>query len=297
MKPTFGLVPRTGVIPTWPYLDAHGPLARSVADAALMLAAIAGPDVSDPLASASTWTGAPLAAFREDALEGVRLGLVEAHVPEEQMTAGALATWRRALSDLRSAGATVEPFASPVTLANYRKLFTDAAAQRGDVTPDSRSPGPTANAFFVYFAGRSDDPREAMRKGYPAYREFYDVLPETFEECEPLLRQPMAADAAGQSFARSRAQVVAALDRSMRAAGVTALIYPTMPFNAFSLAEGWPDVRTALGFGNWLGLPEVSVPSGRDPDGMPSLSLSVVGLPGEDAQVLALAHAYERHRA
>src|SRR5450759_3773733 len=31
VKPTFGLVPRTGVIPTWPYLDAHGPLARNVA--------------------------------------------------------------------------------------------------------------------------------------------------------------------------------------------------------------------------------------------------------------------------
>ena len=50
MKPTFGLVPRTGVIPTWPYLDTHGPLARSVADAALLLAAIAGADPSDPLA-------------------------------------------------------------------------------------------------------------------------------------------------------------------------------------------------------------------------------------------------------
>ena len=44
IKPTFGLVPRTGVIPTWPYLDTHGPLARTVADAALMLAVIAGPD-------------------------------------------------------------------------------------------------------------------------------------------------------------------------------------------------------------------------------------------------------------
>src|SRR5207342_3681245 len=50
MKPTFGLVPRTGVIPTWPYLDTHGPLARSVADAALLLAVIAGADLSDPLA-------------------------------------------------------------------------------------------------------------------------------------------------------------------------------------------------------------------------------------------------------
>ncbi|MGD8276420.1 MAG: amidase, partial [Gemmatimonadota bacterium] len=52
MKPTFGLVPRTGVIPTWPYLDTHGPLARTVADAALLLGAGAGPAASDPLALA-----------------------------------------------------------------------------------------------------------------------------------------------------------------------------------------------------------------------------------------------------
>jgi Asp-tRNA(Asn)/Glu-tRNA(Gln) amidotransferase A subunit family amidase len=83
MKPTFGLVPRTGVIPTWPYLDTHGPLARTVADAALFLAAIAGTDRSDPLALTGAWDGRPLAGLREDALSGVRLGLVEApsHAP------------------------------------------------------------------------------------------------------------------------------------------------------------------------------------------------------------------------
>ena len=294
MKPTFGLVPRTGVIPTWPYLDTHGPLARTVADAALLLAAIAGPDASDPLALRAAWDGGPLASLRDDALAGVRLGLVEAHLPRAQMTAGALATWDRAVGDLRSAGATVETFESPVTLANFRRAFADTAAKRGDVEPGSRSPAPTANALYGYFAGRTDDPRGAIRRGYPAYRKFYDVLPETFEACEPLFGQPMERDAAGQSFAKSRAEVVAALAQAMRAAGVAAMVYPTMPFNAFSVAEGWPDVRTPLGFGNFLGLPEVSVPAGYDADGMPSLNLSVVGLPGEDAQVLALAHAYER---
>jgi aspartyl-tRNA(Asn)/glutamyl-tRNA(Gln) amidotransferase subunit A len=80
----------------------------------------------------------------------------------------------------------------------------------------------------------------------------------------------------------------------MRAAGVAAMVYPTMPFNAFRVADGWPDVRTPLGYGNWLGLPEVSVPAGRGADGMPALNLSVVGIPGDDALVLSLAHAYER---
>jgi Asp-tRNA(Asn)/Glu-tRNA(Gln) amidotransferase A subunit family amidase len=294
MKPTFGLVPRTGVIPTWPYLDTHGPLARSVADAALMLAAIAGAEPSDPLASGSAPDGAEVAALREDALNGVRVGLVDAHVPREKMTAEAVAIWDRALADLRAAGASVEPFVPPVTLATFRRAFADADKARGDVAGNSRSPAATANALYRYFAGRTSNPAAAIRRGYPAYRSFYDVLPGKFDDCVPLLRQPMERDPAGQSFARSRAEIIAALARAMRDAGVAAMVYPTMPFNAFQLADGWPDIRTPLGFGNWLGLPEVSVPSGLGADGMPALNLSIAGLPGEDARVLALAHAYER---
>jgi Asp-tRNA(Asn)/Glu-tRNA(Gln) amidotransferase A subunit family amidase len=294
MKPTFGLVPRTGVIPTWPYLDTHGPLARTVADAALLLAAIAGPDRSDPLALTGKWDGAPLLTLRDDALAGVRLGLMEAHVPRTQMSEEALATWDRAVDDLRAAGAVVEPFTPAVTLWTYRNAFAAASGYRGDVVGDPKAPAPTANALYHYFARRTSKPRAAVRQGYPAYRYFYDVLPETFEECEPLLDQPLTEDQAGGAFARSRAEVVAMLTESMSAAGVSAMVYPTMPFNAFRVVDGWPDIRTALGYGNWLGLPEVSVPAGLGADGMPALNLSVVGLPGEDARVLALAHGYER---
>jgi Asp-tRNA(Asn)/Glu-tRNA(Gln) amidotransferase A subunit family amidase len=291
MKPTFGLVPRTGVIPTWPYLDTHGPLARSVADAAQLLAAIAGADGSDPLSAGAS----PHPALREEALNGVRLGVVEAHVPREKMTPEAVAIWDRAVADLRATGAIVDGFTPAVTLATYRSAFTDAERARRDVKGDSRSPAATANALYRYFRGRtSGDPLDPLRRGYHAYRSFYDVLPERFDDCVPLLRRPMEGDPAGRSFARSRADVVTALERSMRAAGVVAMVYPTMPFNAFRLADGWPDLRTPLGYGNWLGLPEVSVPAGLGADGLPALNLSVVGLPGQDASVLAFAHAYEQ---
>ena len=294
MKPTFGLVPRTGVIPTWPYLDTHGPLARHVADAALLLAAIAGPDASDPLALGDPWNGAALGHLRDDALSGARLGLVDAHVPRAQMTADAVAAWDRAVGDLRGAGAVVEPFTPPCDRLTYRDAFAQAARDRGDVAVDPDSPAPTANALYRYFAGRADDPREAVRRGYSAYQKFYDVLPKTFDECEPLLERPMADDPAGRSFARSRAEVVSALGEAMRSSRVDVMVYPTMPFNAPRIVDKWPDVRTTLGFGNWLGLPEVSVPAGLGADGMPALNVSVVGLPGSDARVLALAHAYER---
>src|SRR5262245_65088165 len=103
----------------------------------------------------------------------------------------------------------------------------------------------------------------------------------------------MAEDPAGRSLGRSRGEVVASLAASMRTAGVVAMVYPTMPFNAPRAVDKWPDVRTALGYGNWLGLPEVSIPAGLGADGMPAMNLSIVGLPGTDARVLAMAHAYE----
>src|SRR5436190_811319 len=165
MKPTFGLVPRTGVIPTWPYLDTHGPLARSAADAALLLAVIAGADASDPLALGTSFSAAPFAALRDDALSGVRLGVVEAHVPRPQMSAEAVSMWDRALGDLRAAGATLAPFTPAVTLATYRDEFAASAHARGDVAVDPKSPAPTANALLRYFAGRTDDARAAMRLG------------------------------------------------------------------------------------------------------------------------------------
>ena len=109
-----------------------------------------------------------------------------------------------------------------------------------------------------------------------------------------LVGQRYEHDPVGVSFARSRATVVAMLAESLRAQQVDVMVYPTMPFPAPRASDQWPDVRTPLGYGNWLGLPEVSVPAGLGALGMPTGNLSFVGLPGSDAQVLAAAHAYER---
>ena len=288
MKPTFGLVARDGVIPTWPYLDTHGPLARNAEDAALLLAAIAGADINDPLS-----TGKHFAAPHQHKLKGARLGLVEAHIPRDKMTSEAVATWDRIVGELERAGAIVTKFTPAVTRANFRDAFVAAATQRGDVAPSSRSPAATANALYKYFAGRSDNPKELIRRGYTAYRSYYDVLPATYEECEALFAQPMESDPAGRSFARSRAEVNAQLAASMRGAKVEAMIYPTMPYEAFELAKGWPEPGTPLGYGNWLGLPEVSVPTVIGTDGLPALNISFVGLPGDDARVLMLANAFQ----
>jgi aspartyl-tRNA(Asn)/glutamyl-tRNA(Gln) amidotransferase subunit A len=176
-----------------------------------------------------------------------------------------------------------------------RDLFAAAAKARGDVAINHNSPAPTANALFRYFGTHAgDDATHDVERGLAAYRAFYDVLPKEWEEMSKLIRQPNESDPASVSFARSRATVTAQLAETFRAQRLDAMIYPTMPFPAPRAVDPWPDIRTTLGYGNWLGLPEVSVPSGLGSDGMPAGNISFVGLPGSDAQLLALAHSFER---
>lgn len=77
IKPTLGLVSRSGIIPIAHSQDTAGPMARSVRDAALLLSAITGSDAHDP---ASRELEAPVADYTAnlaaDGLEGRRIGVL-----------------------------------------------------------------------------------------------------------------------------------------------------------------------------------------------------------------------------
>src|SRR2546425_3305978 len=76
LKPTYGLVPYTGIFPIELTLDHTGPMARTVADLALLLEAIAGPDGLDPRQSAGLKSEAYTRALPGD-VRGLRLGIVQ----------------------------------------------------------------------------------------------------------------------------------------------------------------------------------------------------------------------------
>jgi amidase len=76
IKPTVGRVSRAGVIPISHTQDTAGPMARTVADAAALLAALAGPDPRDPATSAAGAHAFDLArALDPDGLRGARIGV------------------------------------------------------------------------------------------------------------------------------------------------------------------------------------------------------------------------------
>lgn len=77
IKPTVGLTSRSGVIPISASQDTVGPLARSVADAAIVLSAIAGPDRRDPASAAGRGQAVPdyTRFLTVDGARGARLGV------------------------------------------------------------------------------------------------------------------------------------------------------------------------------------------------------------------------------
>jgi amidase len=105
VKPTVGLVSRTGVVPISATQDTPGPMARSVADAAVLLTALAGIDPQDPATAAS----APVVgtdytkALSTTALRGARIGVTATP------TGNPGTVFTAAVNVLQAQGATVVP--------------------------------------------------------------------------------------------------------------------------------------------------------------------------------------------
>lgn len=105
IKPTVGLVSRSGIVPAAPSQDTAGPLARSVADAAAVLSVIAGSDYKDgATAEADAHAVDYTQALDRDALRGKRIGVVPPHPQLQPMYRKALET---AIAEFEAAGAIV----------------------------------------------------------------------------------------------------------------------------------------------------------------------------------------------
>jgi len=107
IKPTLGLVSRSGIVPIAHSQDTAGPMARSVRDAAILLGAMAGVDARDPATAVAKghveadYTG----VLDANGLKGARIGVVRDHYFGYSPKADAIA--EEALQALRDAGAVL----------------------------------------------------------------------------------------------------------------------------------------------------------------------------------------------
>ena len=104
LKPTVGRVSRDGVVPISHSQDTAGPMTRTVADAALLFAAISGPDDGDPITLGAPPFASGDGRLSRDALRGARLGVARAYMSGfDEVNA----LFDRAVADLRAQGAEV----------------------------------------------------------------------------------------------------------------------------------------------------------------------------------------------
>jgi aspartyl-tRNA(Asn)/glutamyl-tRNA(Gln) amidotransferase subunit A len=243
IKPTRGHVSLRGIVPLSPSLDHAGPMARSVADCALVLAAMAGPELS----GSKSLAGMRLAV-------SPRVGSLEPDVAEG---------FDRAIDTCRRLGAAiVAPIADVPAL---------------DVLDDYMT---VLLADMLAYHRRFDGSRDLYR---PSIREFIELAETSHAHAEEYVAAEMR-----------RRDVTARWSDRLAAEGVTALLEPTVPVTAPLRGSGYDhalsdfDLISLTHYWNWTGFPVVALPSGVGAQtGLP-VSVSLVGAPGSDWELLAL---------
>lgn len=257
LKVTVGRVSTYGIVPLSTTLDTPGPMARTVEDAALLYAAISGPDPLDPTTRGIT----PLDPFAT-LNRGVR-GLRLARMPASERAGVAsdmLAAYDAALDVLAAQGAEIVDMTLPFRFADLVTM--------SHVT--------NAEAYFVN-GTLAEDPAsqlgDAVRGRILAGAEV------------------SAQDYLGTLAKRSamKLQFVTAME------GIDALLTPTTKSAAVPLSEvdeaELPSHFTR--FGNLLELCALSLPDGFTASGLP-LSLQIVCRGYDEAMVLRIGQAYQR---
>lgn len=127
VKPTYGAVSRYGLVAFASSLDQIGPFAGSVADAALLLDVIAGPDPLDSTSSPES-PGAVSPVLHEG-VAGLRIGLIDELVDAEGVAPEVRDAVLRAATALEAAGATVERVSVPSVVYGLSAYYLIAPAE------------------------------------------------------------------------------------------------------------------------------------------------------------------------
>jgi len=261
LKPTYGRVSRRGVVPLSWSLDHVGPLARSAADAAILLKAIAGRDAGDETSSevpVPDYTK----ALADTRLKGVRIGVPDSFF-FDNVDAECLEAIRAALFLLRDMKAQVDevslPHASEASSAVAAIMLPEALAYH-----------------HRWLAERPDDYGEDVRGRLELAALFPAV---TYVEAKRL-RTLVSEEWRTSVFDR-----------------FDLLAVPTTPVAAPLLDDDSLQTTLTLtrftGVFNLTGLPAISIPCGFTSAGLP-IGLQLVGRWWEEATVLRVAHAYQQ---
>src|SRR5580700_9483090 len=286
IEPTVGLISRTGIVPISAAQDTAGPMTRTVADAAIMLTAMAGADPADPATGRAAAEACGYASFLQaDGLEGARLGVWrEGSAGADAATAAVLDA---AIALLRAAGAQI---VDPVQLADMDKMGEpEFAALTHEFKHD-------INAYLAGVGG--DHPADLA--GLIAFnagngrRVLSHFGQELFEAAEQT-----SGDLSDADYVEARATATriarSGLDDALAGDKLDAVI--TLTGHA-----AWLIDHVLGDYHTWgtsspaavAGYPSITVPAGQV-KGLP-IGLSFIGPAWSEPRLIALAHSFELAR-
>jgi amidase len=264
LKPTPGRIPARGHLPPcvgpFQILGAIGPMARTIADVALLFRLLSGHDPADP-------ASAPV-ALREPSLDELRSNRIGYFEDDDlvPVTAETRAAVQSAAAALREAGFRVEPF-RPSTLEKLRQLWWKFFVQCGAMfyAPEIHGREQELSPIFREFLGIAGSvPPLTATELLGAWAELDLLRARTLEELRrfPVLLCPVASVPAFRHGERSW----------------------DIDGRSVEYLDAW---RYSQWF-NALAAPAVVVPVGRSPDGLP-IGVQIVARPFEDETALGIA--------
>ncbi|HZV72265.1 MAG TPA: amidase [Conexibacter sp.] len=263
MKPSFGLVSTAGCIPFTFSFDVVGPMARSALDCALLLQALAGPDLADRASllqpPVPRYPTAPRGGERP--LAGTRIGVPR--FADGFLAAGVAAVVERFHEQLAGLGATlveIHRVHDPLEAGGFLTLLAGEA-----------------RAVLAQLTGREHLHRSE-------FKELFDEMSEHVGSAVDYVQGQL-----------QRAELVAAWHAVFAAHRLDAVVEPGSIAEIYR--QGAPfDVDVDLGlYGMWsdANFPVLMLPAGVSPtDGGP-VGMQVVGLPFHDARLLQVGIDYQ----
>jgi amidase len=290
MKPTHGLVPYTGIMPIENTLDHTGPMSATVADNALLLEVLAGPDGLDPR-QIGVKTAAYTKALTGDA-SGLRIGVLKegfGHAVSEPVVDALV---RKGADRFKELGATVEEVSVPMHLVGPA-IWTPIAVE-GATWQMMNGNGYGFNWKGLYVTSLID--------AHANWRSRADELSETLKSTI-LFGQYVLNKHRGHYYAKAQnlaRKLTAAYDAVLDRYDL--LVMPTLPMRATKIpGMGAPRMETIERAFEMLGNtapfdvtghPAMTVPCGMS-DGLPA-GLMLVGKHWDESTVYRAAHAFEQ---
>jgi amidase len=286
IKPTVGLVSRSGIIPISHTQDTAGPMARTVSDAAALLGALTGVDPRDKATAASA--GKALTDYtkslRADALKGARIGVARKryfgyHPDTDRLI-------EQAIADMKAQGAVIVdpadiPTAAQLDACEFEILLYEFKA---DLNAYLGALGPAAKVHslkeLIAFDEREKD-REMPYFGQEIALQAEKKGPLT----SPAYRKALTT-------CRARARTLG-IDAVMTKYKLDALVAPTGgPAWPTDLVNGDHFLGASSTPPAVAGYPSITVPAGLV-HGLP-VGMSFIGRAWSEARLIGLAYAYEQ---